>query len=186
MSTFATNILGLDIGARQIGVSVLKDEELVFYTIKSIKRNSKTKTLKQLEKVLTALIEKYDIEVITLKKIVYPQQQNSFVKTVYQTTKNFVLKRNIRLFEYNPKLIRQIICALEKPTKRNTALLLSQRYTELARYSSVPKLWQKRYFAQLFDAIAVGLVCARELRETELLSAQSPNDNRKEKFDDTE
>ncbi|MDQ3179035.1 MAG: crossover junction endodeoxyribonuclease RuvC [Acidobacteriota bacterium] len=171
MSTFATNILGLDIGARQIGVSILRNEELVFYAVKSIKRNSKTKVLKQLEKVLTALIEKYDIEVFTLKKIVYRQQQNSFVKTVYEETKDFALNQNIRLFEYNPKLIRQIICGLEKPTKRNTALLLTQRYAELARYFNVPKLWQKRYLAQLFDAIAVGLVCARELKETKQLSA---------------
>lgn len=181
MSAFAPNILGLDVGARQIGVSIQRNEELVFYAVKSIKQNSKTETLKRLQNVLEALIAKYDIEVIAVEKSVYPQQQNSFVKIVYQATKDFALQRNIRLFEYHPNLIRQIICQMKKPTKYNTALILAQRYTELARYFNVPKLWQKRYFAQLFDAIAVGLVCARELRETKQLSAQSPNDKKKGK-----
>lgn len=164
MSAFQANILGLAVGARQIGVSILKDEELVFYAVKTIKQNSKTETLLRLQKGLTELIDKYDIEAVALEKCVYVQQQNSFVKNVYQMTGDFALKRNIRLFEYHPKLIRQIMCGLEKPTKRNTALILARRYTELARYFNVPKLWQKRYFAQLFDAIAVGLVCAGELR----------------------
>lgn len=171
MNKLAPNILGLDVGARQIGVSVLRGEELVFYAVKSIKGDSENETLKRLRKVLTALIERYDVEVIALKQIVYLQQHRSFVKTVYDEAKDFALKKHLRLFEYNPKLIRQIVCQNKKPTKRHTALSLAQRYAELARYFNVPKLWQKRYFAQLFDAIAVGLVCAAELRETGLLSA---------------
>ncbi len=171
ISDFAPKILGLDIGARQIGISVLKGEELVFYAVKSIRQNSKVETLKRLQKVLTALIAKYDIEVIAIEKVVYLQQHRSFVKTVCKETKDFVLRKHLKIFEYSPQLIRRIICGQDKPTKRNTALILAQRYTELTRYFNVPRLWQKRYFAQLFDAIAVSLVCAGELRETKQLSA---------------
>lgn len=186
MSKFAPNILGLDVGARQIGVSIQRDEELVFYAVKTIKQNTKSEMMKRLEQVLTRLIDKYDIETVAIEKIVFVQQYRSFVKIVYEEIKDIINKRGIELFEYNPKLIRQIICGLEKPTKRNTALLLTQRYTELARYFNVPKLWQKRYFAQLFGAIAVGLVCARELKETKQLSSQYSNDKGKEKRDDIE
>jgi Holliday junction resolvasome RuvABC endonuclease subunit len=170
MSDFAPNILGLDVGARQIGVSVLRGEELVFYAVKTIKGNYKPETLKRLREVLTALVAQYNIEAIALEKIAYPQQHRSFVKVVYKETKEFTVKSGIELFEYNPKLIRQIICSPEKSTKRNTALSLAQKYTELAGYFNVPKLWQKRYYAQLFDAIAVALVCAKELRKAESIS----------------
>ncbi len=174
MSALAPDILGLDVGARQIGVAVLRGEELVFYAVKSIKQNSKTGTLARLEQILTALIEKYDIEAIAIKQLVCVQQLRSFAKTVYEAVKNFALGKNIRLFECQSTAVRRVVCqGAAKPTKRNTALLLSQRYTELTRYFNVRRLWQKRYYAQLFDAIAVGLVCAKEIRETILFSAQS-------------
>ncbi len=127
ISDFAPKILGLDIGARQSGVSVFQGEELVFYAVKSIRQNSQTETLKRLQKVLTAVIEKYDIEVIAVEKVIFVQQYRSFVKTEYRETKDFVSSKSIKLFEYSPLLVRRIICAQEKPTKRNTALILAQR-----------------------------------------------------------
>ncbi len=177
----APKILGLDVGARQIGVCVLKGEELVFYAVKSIRQNSTGDTLKQLQKVLTALIKKYDIEVVAIEKIVYVQQHDSFVKTVYREMKDIVSGKQIEYFEYSPQLIRLIVGGRDKPTKRNTALILSRKYSELIRYFNVPKLWQKRYYAPLFDAVAVGLVCAGELKEANLLSVKSSNNQKKGK-----
>lgn len=167
---FVKNILGLDIGARQIGVAVFRGEELVFYAVKSIKRPNREESLMKLKAVLEKLIARYKIEFTAIEKIVFIQQHRSFVKIVYDETKEYLKGQNIELFEYNPKLIRYILCHPEKPTKRNTALILVQKHAELVKYFTVPRLWQKRYFAQLFDAIAVGLVCAKELRETKLLS----------------
>lgn len=171
MLSSAPIILGIDPGARQIGISVLRGEELVFYAVKTFKKRNQKDSLQKLQKVVEKLIAEYQVEFISIEKVVFVQQHRSFVKVVYEEITDLVKKQNITLFEYHPKLIRQIICGLEKPTKRNTALMLSQKYIELTRYFNVPKLWQKRYFALLFDAIAVGLVCARELRETKLLSA---------------
>jgi len=156
-------VLGIDPGARQIGVAIFCGEELQFYAVKSFKKRSRQETLRKLRKVIEKMISAYRVEVVALEKVVYVQQNKSFVKTVYEEIKDFLEKREILFYEYHPRLIRQVICQNEKPTKRNTALLLSQKYNELVRYFSVPRLWQKRYFALLFDAIAVGLVCAGDL-----------------------
>lgn len=121
--------------------------------------------MQKLRKVIKDLITEYQVEFVAVEKVIFVQQHRSFVKIVAEEIKDFVRRENITLFEYNPKQIRRSLCGLEKPTKRNTALLLSQRYNELVRYFNVPRLWQKRYFALLFDAIAVGLVCAKELKE---------------------
>lgn len=183
---FAPKILGIDIGARQIGVCVLKGEELVFYAVKSIRQDSASDTLKRLRKVLTALIEKYDIEFVAVEKVVYVQQQKSFVKTVCREAKRIISGKRIKLYEYSPQLIRCIIGGREKPTKRNTALMIARKYNELTYYFNVPKLWQRRYFAPLFDAIAVGLVCAGELMEAKMPSVQLPNNKKKGKENEFE
>lgn len=166
-------ILGIDPGARQIGISVFKDEELIFYAVKSIKKPKREESLIKLKKIIREIIITYQVEAVAIEKIVFVQQHRTFVKIVYDELKDFLKTRNLTLFEYNPKLVRTIICGLQKPTKRNMTLMLSQRYTELARYFNVPRLWQKMYFAQLFDAVAVGLVCAGELKEARELSRQS-------------
>ena len=155
-------VLGIDPGARQIGVAVFRGEELLFYAVKSFKKRSEQETLRKLRKVIEKVIESYRVEFVALEQTAFVQQNRSFVKTVYGEIKAFLHKRSVEFIEYHPKDIRRAICRLEKPTKRNTALLLSQKYMELAQYFSVPRLWQKRYYALLFDAIAVGLVASME------------------------
>jgi Holliday junction resolvasome RuvABC endonuclease subunit len=169
--------LGIKPGARQIGVCVLKGGELAFYRVKTIKRKSDKETVKKLREVLAQISAEYKIEIAAIEKIVFTQQRQFFVKTVHQEIKDFFKEKNIPLFEYNPKLTRKIICGLEKPRKRNTALRLAQRYPELARYSDVPRVWQRRYFAPLFDAVAAAFVCAIEIREAKALSASPPSKN---------
>lgn len=170
-------ILGIKPGARQIGVSVIKGSEIVFYRVKTIKRKSDKETAEKLREVLAQITAEYKIEFAAVEKIVFVQQRQSFVKTVYEEIKNLFKEKNIPLFEYNPKLTRKIICGLEKPRKQTAALYLVQRYPELARYSNVARIWQRRYFAPLFDAVAVAFVCAIEVRETKALSANPPSKN---------
>ncbi len=165
MSAETNKILGLDIGARQIGVSILRGEELVFYAVKTFKSRNQSESLQKLEAILEKLIADYEIEFVAVEKLVFIQQHRSFVKIVYQNAKNFLGRQRVTLFEYNPKTIKQTLCKAEKPTKRNAALMLAQHYAELVRYFNMPRLWQKRYYAQLFDAIAAGVVCAKELKE---------------------
>jgi Holliday junction resolvasome RuvABC endonuclease subunit len=166
-------VLGIDTGARGLGVSVFRGEELLFYAVKSIKRPEKEESLMKLKAVLRELMATYQVDFVALEKIVFVQQHRSFVKVVYDEVRDFFKERKIELFEYNPKLIHQTICGLEKPTKRNTALLLAQRFPELARYFNVPRRWQKSYYAQLFDAIAAGFVCATELKYTKVILSKS-------------
>jgi Holliday junction resolvasome RuvABC endonuclease subunit len=158
-------ILGIDPGARQIGVSVFRGEELLYYAVKTFKKRSEEDTLRKLRKVLAKLIVEYRVRIVAIEEIILIQQRRSFVRTVCDEVRLFVKNQDVELSEYNPKLVRRTICRNEKPTKENTALILSQTYAELAPYFGMSKIWQKRYYALLFGAIAVGLVCAKELRK---------------------
>lgn len=173
MLSSAPIILGIDPGARQIGVSVLKNEELVFYAVKTFRRKNRADSLRKLRLIIKRLITDYDVGIIALEKVVFVQQQRSFVKIVAEEIGSFIKRENLLLFEYNPKYIRQKICGLERPIKRNTALILSQKYFELARYFDLPRRWQRTYFALLFDAIAVGVVCAGEIKSFKLIETET-------------
>ena len=169
-SVAAPTVLGIDPGARQVGVSILHaDGELVFFSVKTFKKPTKEESLRKLRKIISKLIIRYRVEAVAVEKIAFVQQRRSFVKDVYEEIIRYARgQENLTLCEYDPKRIRQLICGLEKPTKQNAALLLSQSYPELVRYFSVPRPWQKRYFALLFGAIAVALVCSKEIEKADI------------------
>src|SRR5258708_7683907 len=160
-------VLGIDLGARQIGASVFEGEELVFCAIKTIKGANSRETLAKMRRIIRNLIAEYGVTHVALEKIAFIQQHRSFVKIVFEELRDFLSKQKILYSEYNPKTVRQELCENEKPTKRNIALILSQRYYELSPYLSVSKVWQQRYFAQMQDAVAVGLVCAKQIANME-------------------
>lgn len=163
MNSSAPCLLGLDIGARQIGVAIFEGEKLRFYAVKSIKRASQSETLLYLYKVMEKLITGYAVKIIAVEQVIYPQQQRSFAKTIYQAVKDFVMKKSLEIFEYRPDLIRRTICRDITPTKENTFKILTGKYTELRRYLTFNKPWQKNYYTYLFSAIAVGLVGISQL-----------------------
>lgn len=157
-------LLALDVGAKQIGAAVFESHRLVFYAIKSIKKPTKTETLKQTRNVLKRLIIEYDIQVIAVEKLVYPQQQRSFVKTVYEEIRSFANEKNIKLLELEPLFVRQTICKNKAATKRNTFETITRLYSELSKAFAAKRIWQKAYYAYLFNAIAVGLVSVKEIK----------------------
>lgn len=165
VTTQPTVILGIDPGARQIGICVLKGEELVQYGVKTFRRKRLDEALVKLREIIKNLITEYEVDFVAIEKPVFVQQHRSFVKVAAEEITSYLREEKISYAEYNPKYIREVICGTERATKRNTALLLSQQYNELTRYFNVPRLWQKRYYAQLFGAIAVGLICARKNKE---------------------
>ena len=161
-------VLGIDPGARQIGVAVFRNEELLFYAVKSFKKRNDQESLRKLRKVVEKLIAAHRVQFVALEETVFLQQNRSFVKTVCEEIKSCLQKRSVEFSEFHPKQVRRAVCRLEKPTKQNAALLLSQKYLELAQYFSAPRLWQKRYYALMFDAIAVGLVGSQQIGQRKL------------------
>lgn len=162
--TFPT-ILALDIGARQLGTAIFENQKLISYAVKSIKRQNRIKTLEQVRKVLENFVLDYGVEVIALEKLGYVQQQAAFVKTVYDTVRKFARAKNVRVLEFEPLHIRQTVCKTDAATKEMTFEMVTSIYPELSKFLLLKKIWHKAYYAYMFTAIAVGLVCLREIKK---------------------
>jgi Holliday junction resolvasome RuvABC endonuclease subunit len=159
------NILALDIGARQLGAAVFENQKLVSYAVKSIKRPNKTETLEQVEKVLENFLLDYGIEIIALEKLCYVQQQTAFVREVYEGVRKFAREQNVKILELDPLYIRQTVCKTDAATKEMTFEMIASIFPELSKFLSLKKIWHRAYYAYMFTAIAVGLVCLKEIRK---------------------
>lgn len=162
MNTHLPIILGIAAGARRIGVAVFHGTDLIFYGVRTIRDKNDDLTLARTRRILKEFLHNFDVTHLALAKIVFVQQHRSFVKIVSDEIRNYLKDQQVPYTEHNPKAFRKAVCENEKPTKANTALIIAGRYPELKRFFNVSKIWQKRYYDLLLDAVAVGLVCARD------------------------
>lgn len=172
MTSFSRRVLGIDPGSRQIGVAVFTSEELIFYGVKYFRAKHQTETFSKLQKVVANLIDSYGIEIVAIERTTFPQQDTAFVKDVYKCLVRCVKKYQLELIELDPQFVRKVICGNQKPTKRNTAQTLVRTYNELEPYFDVQQIWSRRYYGQLFDAIAVGLAYLRSVSSNTLKDKQ--------------
>ena len=160
MSTNNVTVLGIDPGARQIGISVFKDRQLIFYGVKTLGGKDPNLKIATMKQILKGFITAHQIKHVAVKRIVFVQQHRSFVKVVFDELRSFLKKQPLGYSEYNPAEIRNLICEYEESTRANAARVLAQKFPELTRFMNVSKVWQKKYYSLLLEAVAVGFICA--------------------------
>ncbi len=76
-------------------------------------------------------------------------------------------EQGIQIWEQPPLTIRKRLCQTGRATKREAAKIIADKYPELLRYYNRQRFWEQEYYSNLFDAVAVGLVCLDDLRVTQ-------------------
>lgn len=161
-----TKILAIDPGTKEIGVAVLSGVELLYFGVKTIRqRQSNREILRQARKIISRLIADHLPNYLALETASVTQQTSRLWTAVVKEIKSIARAQCLPVFEYTPTLVRKQICQPAKATKRNMAEKLVGRYCELRQYLEERTEWEALYYAHIFDAIALGLMCYRELTE---------------------
>lgn len=164
MHTKPTRILAIDPGTREIGVAVLEGEALTFYGVKTIRnRKRPQQVLNEAARIVNRLIEVYQPSILAIEKMFLIQENASLLIVVADEIKATAQAAGLTVYEYAPTVIRKHICQTGKATKRAVAGIIASRYLELARYLKGRSKWEELYYANMFDAIALGLTCHQQL-----------------------
>jgi len=84
------------------------------------------------------------------------QVQEAEIKRIGRTA-------GLQVVGYSPTRVRSLLCQEGRATKQVVARLLADRFPELARYLATGSRRQEKYWLNMFDAIAVGVVCAEAI-----------------------
>lgn len=171
MRTNQTKILAIDPSTKHIGVAVLSGVELIYFGVKTIRqRQSKSEVLRQARQIISRLIADHQPNYIALEKASVNQQGSRLWAAVVREIKTIPKAQDLPVFEYAPASVRKQICQSAKATKKMVAEKLAGRYSELRQYLENRTKWEALYYGHLFDAIAVGLMCHRELSEKSFMA----------------
>ena len=171
MHTKSTKILAIDPGTREIGVAVLEGESLVYYGVKSIRqRRSPGEILRRLQGLTTNLIARYHPDCLAIEKMFLIQKSASLLIVAAEEIKTTARQHGLRIYEYAPTAVRKMICKSGRATKAETARVIASRFSELRVYLEQRTKWETLYYANMFDAVAVGVAAFMELTNTRLPS----------------
>jgi crossover junction endodeoxyribonuclease RuvC len=158
-------VLAIDPGTRAIGIAVLQDRDLLYYGVKTIKGlKTPREVLQKVDKIINQQITNYEPATVAIEKMFLIQKNASFLIVVADEIKAIAKQQGLAVCEFAPTAVRKLICQAGKATKREVAKIIASRYVELTRYLNRPSKWEELYYANMFDAIAVGLVCQQKCR----------------------
>lgn len=164
MPTKAIKILAIDPGTKEIGVAILREDQLEYYGVKSFKRRSPPRVfLAAIVRSITELIAEYQPIALAIERTFFIQREADLLNLTAMKIKQIARHHGLAVYEYNPTSVRQSLCQREKATKREMANCLASRYPALARHLQRPTKWEGLYWAHVFDAVAVGLVCFNQI-----------------------
>lgn len=171
MPTEHPTILAIDPGTKALGFAVFKGVYLEYYGVKTFKRRSPLHALlADISWFITSLIIRYKPECFAIEQTFLIQPGAELLNVAAQEIKSAAKQHALTVYEYNPVKVRAAICQLEKATKFAAAQVIAEQFPELGRFLRRPTKWETLYWAHMFDAIAVGLVCLWEI-ETKMSEA---------------
>lgn len=159
-----TTILAIDPGTRQLGVAVFSGEELLYYAVKTIRRRgSASEILRQVRQVVSRLIADYKPQSLAIEKMFLIQKSAALLNVTADEIKAVAKAEGLAIYEYAPTVVRKIICNTGRATKKEAAKVIVSMYPELTRFLQQRTKWEELYYANMFDAVGVGLAAHMEL-----------------------
>ena len=168
MSNFSSTVLAVDPGCRELGVAVLRGKELLFYRVKTISnRKNPAMVLETISSHLRNLIKIHRPDYLTIKKVFIRQNSYALLSVVAEQIKATARESNLPIREYAPRSVRKRLCQTGRATRREMAAVLAARFPELKGYYLRTTKSERDYYGNLFEAVALGVICGEDLRESE-------------------
>jgi Holliday junction resolvasome RuvABC endonuclease subunit len=152
-------VLAIDPGTRELGFAHFVNADLWDYGVKQIRDHPGPKAmLLKVETIINRLVTEKRPDALVLEKDRFSQiRQNARLTLAVMRIHTVARRHGIRVFEYDPRTIRKVVCRNGNATKRELARTVAVRFPEMAQYLHQDRRWKERYHQSSFDAVACGL-----------------------------
>lgn len=166
MTNNNSKILAIDPGTREMGIAFLDDGKLIYYGVKAIKKKkSPQETLKEGRKVILRLINELKPQYLAVEKTFFAKNQSMSLLNAFVNEIGVVGKRKgLRVISYAPNTVKKFTCGDGRASKEEVAKIIVSKYPELKAYIRQDRKWKERYHQNMFDAVAVGLCCWKDIK----------------------
>lgn len=153
-------VLAIDPGTRAMGIALLENNDLIYHGVKAISRDGLPhEKLKEGRKIVLRLIRDFNPHVFVVEKTFFANNRNSALLNVFADEILTVGKRKgLKVLAFAPSAVRKTVCGNGWAKKDEVARAVVRSYPELKVYIGQDRKWKSRYHANMFDAVALGML----------------------------
>ena len=156
----SNRFLAIDPGTREMGIAVLEGTKLVYHGVLVIRRGkSPRETLERACKSVARLIEDFRPQVLAIEKTFVRRNRHTALLNVVADEIVVLAKQSrLQVIGLSPSAVKKGICGDGWASKEEVAKAVLTRFPELKAYLVHERKWKERFHANMFDAVALGVV----------------------------
>ena len=157
-------ILAIDPGTREMGVAFLDNGKLIYHGVKVIKnRKSPHETLREGRKIVLRLIKDFKPQILVIEKAFFANNRNvSLLNVFVDEIKAIGKRKKLKVKSYAPSTVKKFICGNGRASKEELARVIVSKYPRLKVYLTQDRAWKEKYHQNMFDAVALGMMAAKD------------------------
>lgn len=164
MSPIKNKILAVDPGTREMGVAFLEGERLIYHGVVTIKNNRSPRCkLTEGSEIIQRFLRDFKPDILAVEKtFVANNRTAALLNVMADEIVALGKRRGIKAISFAPSTIRKHICGNGRAVKSDVAQVVVAKYPELKVYLNQNRKWQEKFHANMFDAVAVGLMAQKD------------------------
>jgi crossover junction endodeoxyribonuclease RuvC len=158
-------ILAIDPGTREMGIAILEGPDLLYHGVHVfLHRESAQSILREGRTTLLRMIRDFAPDALAIEKTFFANNRNSaLVNVLSDEIRTLGKRKGLEVLAFAPSTVKKRITGNGHATKSELAAVLVARYPQLKGYVvDLPK-WKQKFHANMFDAVALGLVALDSL-----------------------
>lgn len=164
-------ILGINPGAKYLGIAVFQGPELRDWRIKVTKGKWSDEKYQKTIKILSEYIEQYRPDILSVKRL-NPSRSSVGLDRLVQKIIALSEKKGMKVYQYGIKELEVFFYSEGRSNKKKMAQVIASEYPVL--YSELDSEWRNRnpYYLRMFEAIALGVIGFHEAEVEERESSE--------------
>ena len=158
-------ILAIDPGTREMGIAVLEGRSLIYHGVETLtNRGTPHERLLEGRRVFLRLLNDFKPAVVAVETAFFASNRNTALLNVFVDELRALAKgRGFSVANFAPSTIKRHMCGDGWAAKMDVAKAVAAKYPKLKVYLTQDRKWKARYHENMFDAVAVGVVCQEQL-----------------------
>jgi len=158
-----SRILAIDPGTRFMGIALLEKGQLIYHTVKVIKKGgSPNQTLQNARRIILRLISDLSPDMLVVEKAFFAKSRNvSLLNVLVDEIKAIARRKGIEIVSFSPSTVKKFITGNGWASKDEVARAVVLKYPELKVYLTQDRAWKERFHQNMFDAVALGIMASK-------------------------
>ena len=155
-------ILGINPGAKYLGIAVFRGPELRDWRIKVTKGTWSNEKYRKTMVILSEFIEQYQPDVLALKRL-NPFRSSAGLDRLVQKIIALSEKKGLKIRRYGIRELEAFFYSEGRSNKRKMAEIIASQYPVLYSELDLERRNKNPYHLRMFEAVGLGAVCFHQL-----------------------